>query len=62
MLPQPELISLHRSVGMLKPDEQMALHRDVLISLLDELMAARSLIKQLGGGLVDVAREAKRLQ
>ena len=58
MVAQADLVALHRSTAMLSPDAPTAVSRDVLLEVLDELIAARALIHRLGTDLRDVARRA----
>lgn len=55
---QADLIALHRSTAMLSPGTNIGVERDLLLSLLDELIAQRALLKRLGADLRTVARRA----
>ncbi|HEX9260819.1 MAG TPA: hypothetical protein VF855_14870 [Acidimicrobiales bacterium] len=60
MLPQAELVALHRSTAMLPPGQRAAIDRDALLELCEELMEARALLGRLGTDLRAVARRAPR--
>ena len=55
---QADLIALNRSTAMLSPGANIGVERDLLLSLLDELIAQRALLKRLGADLRTVARRA----
>ena len=54
-----DLISLQRSAAMLQPGASLAVERDLLIRVLDELFSQRALLQRLGADLKSVARKAK---
>ncbi len=55
---QADLIALHRSTAMLSPGTNIGVERDLLLSLLDELIALRALLQRLGADQPTVARRA----
>lgn len=56
---QADLIALHRSTAMLSPGTNIGVERDLLLSLLDELITQRALLQRLGADLRTVARRAQ---
>jgi hypothetical protein len=58
---QADLIAWHRSTAMARAGEKVSVDRDDLLDVLAELVAARALIARAGGGLADLAREARRI-
>jgi hypothetical protein len=56
---QADLIALHRSTAMLSPGNNIGVERDLLLSLLDELIAQRALLHRLGADLRTVAQRSR---
>jgi hypothetical protein len=56
---QADLIALHRSTAMLQPGTNIGVERDLLLQLLDELIAQRALLQRLGADLKSVARKGR---
>jgi len=57
-IPDHELTALLRSAAMAAPSSKVAVEREVLIELGQELLQQRSLLRRLGGDLKTVARAA----
>lgn len=57
-VPDHELIALSRSAAMAQPNSKVAVEREALMSMVDELTDHRRLLRRLGGDLKTVARNA----
>jgi hypothetical protein len=53
-----DLVGLQRSAAMHQPGQQVAVEREVLLALCEELVEQRALLRRLGGDLRTVARRA----
>jgi len=58
-LPHAELVALQRSAAMGAPGSAVAVRRELLLALVDELLATRSLLARVGGDLRTIARHAR---
>ncbi len=58
VMDQAELVALQRSTATLQPGATVALGREELLELLEELTGTRALLARLGSDLKTVARRA----
>jgi hypothetical protein len=59
MVPDHELVGITRSAAMQEPNTTVAVDRDVLIAIIEELLETRTLVARLGSDLTTVARRRR---